>query len=198
MNDALVPQIMDNLIAEGKTEPAVVVTMDNNRYFKYQHNLGVNADSTDYRPILRNIMEILLPAIERRYNISSDPSGRAFGGESMGGMTSSQVYYNYTTQFGYYGIWSGAYMKDADWHITYAGTFVDYGKPLVMSSAGMWDPNRYSQDSVGNSTRSNQAFEARMNEYGLPYFGPANVPGAHSMETWHQIFPIFVTDYLWR
>jgi hypothetical protein len=37
-----------------------------------------------------------------------------------------------------------------------------------------------------------------MNEYGFTYFGPVDVPGAHSMETWHQIFPVFVTNYLWN
>ncbi|MDR1157275.1 MAG: InlB B-repeat-containing protein, partial [Oscillospiraceae bacterium] len=200
MNDGVVPEIMDNLIAEGKTESAIVVAVNNRAYYKFNRADGFYADQTDWDVVNHNLLQVVVPAIEEKYNVSKNPGDRAFGGESMGGQNAANIFLKHTGSFGYYAVLSGSYLLDPDWDLYDIDAL---NKPLVMSGAGLWDTNRFSPDpvrnptDVDNSSRSNEAFEARMDKSGLYYVGPNCVPGAHAFETWHQIFATFVDDYLW-
>ncbi len=201
MNDGIVPEIMDNLIADGKTEPAVVVTVNNRAYYNFDRSAGFYADKTNWETVNKNLLSVVIPAIEERYNVSKKGEDRAFGGESMGGQNACNLFLKNTEAFGYYAVMSGSYLLDPDWD---KYDLESLKKPLVMSSAGLWDTNRFNANdpvknpaTIDNSSRSNEEFEARMDEYGLYYVGPNCVPGAHAFETWHQVFATFVKDYLW-
>lgn len=94
MNIGSVPVIMDNLILDGLTEPAIVVTT-NSQY------LGSAAAGYP------NLRDIILPFVETHYNVSTHPMDRAFAGLSLGGFITSNIINFDPTQFGYYGPWSG-------------------------------------------------------------------------------------------
>ena len=72
MNMGDVPVIMDNLLQDGLTEPAVVVTTD---------STYLGSSATGY-PNLRNI---IIPFVESNYNVSTLPTDRAFAGLSRAG-----------------------------------------------------------------------------------------------------------------
>ncbi|GAA3640260.1 hypothetical protein GCM10022200_24890 [Microbacterium awajiense] len=91
LNIGSVPIIMDNLLQDGLTEPAVVVTT-NSQY------LGGNASS--------NLTTTIVPFVENNYNVSTDRMDRAFAGLSMGASTTTAIINNNPLRFGYYGIWS--------------------------------------------------------------------------------------------
>lgn len=91
LNIGSVPIIMDNLLQDGLTEPAVVVTT-NSQY------LGGNASS--------NLENIIIPFVQNNYNVSTDRMDRAFAGLSMGASITTAIINNNPLRFGYYGVWS--------------------------------------------------------------------------------------------
>lgn len=91
LNIGSVPIIMDNLLQDGTTEPAVIVTT-NSQY------LGGNASS--------NLTTTIVPFVENNYNVSTDRMDRAFAGLSMGASITTAIINNNPLRFGYYGIWS--------------------------------------------------------------------------------------------
>jgi len=91
LNIGSVPIIMDNLLHDGLTEPAVVVTT-NSQY------LGGNASS--------NLESIIIPFVQNNYNVSTDRMDRAFAGLSMGASITTAIINNNPLRFGYYGVWS--------------------------------------------------------------------------------------------
>lgn len=91
LNIGSVPIIMDNLLQDGATEPAVVVTT-NSQY------LG----GSPYN----NLTNIVVPFVESNYNVSTDRMDRAFAGLSMGASMTTQIINNNPLRFGYYGVWS--------------------------------------------------------------------------------------------
>ncbi len=82
---------MDNLLQDGTTEPAVIVTT-NSQY------LG--------NPASANLTNIIVPFVESNYNVSTDRMDRAFAGLSMGASITTGIINNNPLRFGYYGVWS--------------------------------------------------------------------------------------------
>lgn len=89
-----VPQIMDNLIAEGKAEPFIVVTNENMPKLPSDGTHG----NTGYMNILMNDC---IPYIEREYRVLTDKWHRGIGGNSYGGMTTGRIGFTYPDKFGW-------------------------------------------------------------------------------------------------
>lgn len=82
--------IFDNLIAEGRVEPMIVITPDETE----QTTEGMNKDTIS--AYVNYIVDTLLPYAADKFNASSDPSRRALAGLSMGGMTTGYaLFHNY-------------------------------------------------------------------------------------------------------
>ncbi|MDQ0613833.1 hypothetical protein QF046_001474 [Microbacterium sp. W4I4] len=113
-----VPVIMDNLIQDGDTEPAVVIST-NSTY--------MGAANQGYQ----NLRDVVMPFVEGNYNVSTKAIDRAFAGLSMGaGITQSIINYD-ATEFGYYGPWSGGASVRA--------TTENIGAPYILYGGGKWD-----------------------------------------------------------
>ena len=91
MNIGSVPVIMDNLLQDGLTEPAVVVTTNSN----YMGGAPYN-----------NLTNIIVPFVENNYNVSTNRMDRAFAGLSMGASMTIGIINNNPLRFGYYGVYS--------------------------------------------------------------------------------------------
>lgn len=118
MNMGDVPVIMDNLIQDGTTEPAVVITTNTNY---------LGAANQGY-PNLRNVV---IPFVEANYNVSADAIDRAFAGLSAGsGVTQSLINFD-ADEFGYYGPWSGGASVRA--------TTPNLEAPYILFGGGRWD-----------------------------------------------------------
>ena len=83
-------RILDNVLASGRMQPAVVIFPNIN-----------GAPLTD-------LMDNVLPYVRANYNVSSRPNDTAVGGLSLGGLRTNELLFNRTTSFGYYGMWSSA------------------------------------------------------------------------------------------
>lgn len=107
-------QILDNLIAEGKAEPMILV-MPNGVYFN-QAAPGVAVNM--FQPTISNsrsqsTVEVensfpdIIKYIESNYRVRKDRNSRAVAGLSMGGRQSAALSRKYPDMFGYVGMFSG-------------------------------------------------------------------------------------------
>ena len=107
-------QILDNLIAEGKAEPMILV-MPNGVYF---NQAAPGAAVNMFQPTMINsrsqsTVEVeesfpdIVKYIEANYRVKKDKNSRAVAGLSMGGRQSAALSRKYPTMFGYVGMFSG-------------------------------------------------------------------------------------------
>lgn len=122
-----VNRIMDNLIAEGKVEPMIVVLPNINP--SVEAEAGETSDNLDYKPVMtknlpnykEGFVEQYFPEIvnyvDAHFSTIADKQHRAIAGLSMGGMTSMFVSANYPNLFDYVGLFSaGLDWKDFNWN----------------------------------------------------------------------------------
>jgi enterochelin esterase family protein len=104
--------ILDNLLAEAKIKPMVVVMPLGYGDMSFLHTFHVWDDPA---AIDRNIdlftqvlLTEILPRVEAEYNVSKDRNDRAITGLSMGGLESLQIGLTHTGQFAWVGGFSSA------------------------------------------------------------------------------------------
>ena len=114
-------QILDNLIAEGKAKPMIVV-MPNGVYF---NQAAPGAAVNMFQPTMTNsrsqsTVEIeesfpdVMNFIEKHYHVAKGAANTAVAGLSMGGRQSVQLSLRYPKRFGYVGMFSGAAMPEGN------------------------------------------------------------------------------------
>jgi len=114
-------QIMDNLIAQGKAQPMIVVmTNGNASQAGAQNDIPLapsqgRMDMAAYRKYAGKFEESLvkdvLPFIEKNYRTFTDKDHRAIAGLSMGGAHTQTITNNYPGMFGYIGVFSMGIMN---------------------------------------------------------------------------------------
>jgi enterochelin esterase-like enzyme len=111
-----VPRIMDNLIAEGKAEPMIVVMPNGNP--SKQAAPGETKENLAYRPVMSNTLpgykegsyelsfKEIVNFVDTRYRTKAEKSKRAVAGLSMGGFHSLFISANHPDLFDYIGLFS--------------------------------------------------------------------------------------------
>jgi para-nitrobenzyl esterase len=94
--------ILDNLVAEGKAAPMVMV-IANNQVVHRNHPKHVELTFELFEAELR---KHVLPLVEREYPVRKDPQGRALAGLSMGGRHTMFVGFNSLDLFASFGVLS--------------------------------------------------------------------------------------------
>ena len=88
--------ILDNLINAKQVQPMVVVMTNFN---------GIPNGAEGYA---QDVIQNVIPYVERYYNVSGDAADRSFAGLSLGGRNGNNLLFNHTAEFGSYGIMSNA------------------------------------------------------------------------------------------
>ena len=107
-------QILDNLIAEGKAKPMLVV-MPNGVYF---NQAAPGAAINMFQPTMTNsrsqsTIEVensfpdIMTFVEKHYHVATGAANTAVAGLSMGGRQSAALSLHYPKRFGYVGMFSG-------------------------------------------------------------------------------------------
>ena len=114
-------QILDNLIAQGKAKPMVVVMPNGNviqdaapgegnkGFYKPQFMVPKTMDGT-YEATFTDIIKF----VENNYRVKPDKANRAIAGLSMGGFHSMHISRFYPNTFDYVGLFSAAIMPRED------------------------------------------------------------------------------------
>ena len=104
--------IADNLIADGKIEPLIIV-MNNDFVYRPGDNRGRLALADKWN---ENYEEMFfseaLPDIEAHYRVIPDAAHRAMAGLSLGGMLTGTVGVRHSDMFSWLGIFSGGVVSD--------------------------------------------------------------------------------------
>jgi enterochelin esterase family protein len=102
--------ILDNLLADGKCQPMLVV-MDHG----YARPPGASSSGSNRARLFdRVVIEELIPMIESNYRTIPDPQHRAIAGLSMGGGQAVTIGLNNLGKFAYIGCFSGAVRRQGE------------------------------------------------------------------------------------
>jgi len=183
-NQGALIHILDNMIAEDRVEPMIVVTPN-----------GTDAD-WNIPQLLTSILDGILPYMEANYNVATDPSRRAFGGLSSGGVTTMYALFNHTKEFGYYLPMSAFITRDLEPNYQADGI-----KDVeICFGFGWYDLVlcRHLHDTKAAVVTSDlhEIFIA-MAEAGVPFTNHA-VYGGHQWTTWRQNIVYMLENVLWK
>ena len=112
-------QILDNLIAQGKAEPMIVVMTNGNAALEAapgESSLGFAAPTIQLPKTMEGSFETCFPEvvkfIDKTYRTKANKKNRAIAGLSMGGFHSMHISKEYPDMFDYVGLFSAAIMPD--------------------------------------------------------------------------------------
>ncbi len=151
LNRIEVPNVLDNLIREGKIEPMVAVFIDNPTPDSRNSELPFNFSFKNM------LIKELVPYVHKNWNVTSDPHHTIIGGMSYGGLAAGFISFYADSVFGNVLSQSGSFWRDtvlteptanwprADWLIKKfqtSGTrkdiklYLDWGlqEPLILTS----------------------------------------------------------------
>lgn len=98
--------LLDNLIADGKAVPMIIV-MPNGRAQKDDRAVGdIFAHIPAFIVFERDLLDDIIPAIESRYSVSNDREHRALAGLSMGGGQTMNIGFAHLNLFAWLGAFS--------------------------------------------------------------------------------------------
>ncbi len=115
------PYILDNLIAEGKAKPMIVVMTNGNAWSSAAPGDEPKMESTpDFSQMARggfekSLVNDVVPYIENHYRVLTDKGNRAIAGLSMGGMHTQTITNTNPGMFGYIGVMSMGLMNNSRW-----------------------------------------------------------------------------------
>ena len=189
------PQILDNLLAQGKAVPMIVVLPDPHAlpfettpitkpYFwaNFYPFFVKNQEAVD-----EELFHDIIPFIQTHYNISDEPRERAIAGQSMGGLQAMETD---IAHLGYFS-WIGAFSPG---HLL---ALSDEFKNALKDSNKINENLRLFEIVVGdNDLMSGPAtpeFESRLRALNIQHVYTV-VPGTHSMFVWRPALSNFLQE----
>ena len=105
--------ILDNLIAQGKAKPMIVVMTNGNAFQTSSLRTAPNAPVVTRETFMKyaglfegSLVKDVIPYIEKNYRVKASKESRAVAGLSMGGMHTITASIEYPDVFGYIGVFS--------------------------------------------------------------------------------------------
>ena len=95
--------IADNLLADGRMQPMIIV-MPNGHAYKPGETPAVGARPTNV--FKEDLLETIVPLVEKAYRVKTDQPGRAIMGLSMGGAQSFNIGLSQLDRFSHVGLFS--------------------------------------------------------------------------------------------
>ena len=180
------PLIMDNLIAEAKTKPFIIVMT----YGMTNDTQPGGIRSFDIKPFETLLVDELIPYTDANFRTLSDQPNRAMAGLSMGGMETKTITLKHPEKFSHIGLFSGGSISPAD--ISDVAAFKQANK-LVFVSYGSREVGGDNPRRGGDPKAASDALkEAGINSH--YYISPET---AHEWQTWrrslHEFAPLLFT-----
>lgn len=189
-------QILDNLIAQGKAEPMIVVMPNGNASEEAAPGVdskGLIVPTSDLPHRVDGLFETAFPDIiryvERHYRVKADASHRAIAGLSMGGFHTLYVSINYPDKFDWMGMFSSAIIwgqKDAEYGRIYEDM---YGK--LESMFAQKKQNKHLYLAIGKDDflyKANEDFRHHLDEMASKpvFYKYRESEGGHIWRNWRD------------
>jgi enterochelin esterase-like enzyme len=180
--------ILDNLLAEGKAVPMVLV-IPNNQVLHRNHPRHLELTFQLFEAELR---QHVLPLVEREYNVRRDPQGRALAGLSMGGRHTMFVGLNSLDLFASFGVLSAG---DADSETSLAAFL---NQPGVNDRIDYLFVGLGSQEAEGRFGERSANLHRALNRHGITHEYYVGGYGGHDWSTWRHLLHERFLPNLWR
>jgi enterochelin esterase-like enzyme len=181
--------IMDNLIAEGKTKPFIIVMtygMTNDTRIGGLRNFNIG-------PFQTALVDELIPYIDAHFRTLSDQPHRAMAGLSMGGMETRQITLRNLDKFSHIGLFSGGTISPEDVNTTPG--FKEKVKLVFVSYGSRELDNRRGGGGFGGDPQAN-ADALKQAGVNSVFYVSANT--AHEWQSWrrslHEFAPLLFTE----
>lgn len=171
--------ILDNLIAEQKAKPMIIVMMDGNVSAGGPGGFGEQA----LRAFENELKQTLIPFIEKNYRVATDANSRALAGLSMGGLQTLHAGVRNSNMFAYLGVFSSGWWSNQpalsnpqyEYMKTNAGTINNNLKQFWIAMGGKEDI-AYNNCKIMLSKFDELNIKYKYNEY----------PGGHTWPVWRN------------
>jgi enterochelin esterase-like enzyme len=173
--------ILDNLIAQGKIKPMIVVMplgygtpeMIKLKQASWDHPDVKQLNFDNFR---KSLLTEVIPQVESAYPVSTKREDRAIAGLSMGGSESLLTGLNNIDQFAYVGAFSAGGLPDA-----YAAQFPSLDSKQASQLRALWIACGYSDHLVDD----NRKFKTWLKSKDIT-FTDIETPGAHTWMVWRR------------
>jgi enterochelin esterase-like enzyme len=169
--------ILDNLIADQKAKPMLIVMPDGN----------MNAQGTvesGLRMFERELKQSIIPFVEKNYRAETDSKSRALAGLSMGGIQTLYAGINNTDLFGYLGVFSSGWRIPSDNKLAEVQyDFLSKNADKVNSNLKLfWIATGSKEDGANPNSK---AMIAKYDELKIKYLY-SEYPGGHTWPVWRN------------
>ncbi len=178
--------ILDNLIAEGKAKPMIIV-MDNGYAFRAEDEQTTTSSSRPNMVFEEVMIDEIIPLIENRFRTIDHRESRAIAGLSMGANQTMRIVMNNLDKFAYYGGFSGTAnypsATDIDAENFLGGVFSNGERlndqiKVLWLGVGTTEPDVF-QLSIG-------AFRKMLQKQGIKHYYYESPDTAHEWLTWRR------------
>lgn len=177
VEDGRADLILDNLIAERKAVPMLIVMTNGDTDGTWLG--GSSAEAMDL--LARELFTDIIPMVEKNYRVLANRENRAITGLSMGGGQAFTIGLKNMDQFAWVGQFSSGLVSDADFNIDkhlpgfLKDTSVNKKLRLLFFSCGAEDPRYAGQLNLGDLLK----------QHGIRYRW-FSTPGAHEWKVWRH------------
>lgn len=188
------PQIMDNLLAEGKIKPMLVVVPDTET--DIMQAIPENFPPKDRRKTFyplnakaadRELMHDIIPLVDARFNVRKDADGRALAGLSQGGYQALVSGMNHLESFGWLATFSGVTTTT----VPDAGVSAQFSKPaLINKQLHNFTVVVGEKDSV--TGKDIAGLKSELEKQGIKFDYKAYPGLNHEMDVWRPAYAEFV------
>lgn len=186
--DGRINFIMDNLIAERKAKPMIIV-IPNNQIIHRNH--PKHAELT-FDLFERELREHVIPLVDDKYSTHKEPKGRALSGLSMGGRHSMFIGFRSLDLFANFGILSAG---DIDAENSLQHFLQD---PNVNNKIGYLFVGQGTKEAEGFFNQRCQALHDALTNHDIKHEYYIGGQGGHDWSTWRHLLYFRFLPNLWK
>jgi enterochelin esterase-like enzyme len=175
--------ILDNLIAEKKAKPMLVVMLDGN----VSSGGGIAGFNEQVLRAFENeLKQCVIPTVEKSYRVATDAKNRALAGLSMGGLQTLYAGIRNTNLFSYLGVFSSGWFANRTELSDPQYEFMKKNADMINNNLKVfWISMGGKEDIAYNNC---QVMMAKFSEMNIKYTY-SEYPGGHTWPVWrHDLF----------
>ena len=180
-------QILDNLIAQGKAKPMIVVMTNGNvaqEAAPGESNLGLYKPTMQLPNTMDGKFEETFPDVikfvESNYRVKAEKSGRAIAGLSMGGYHSLHISRYYPNMFDYVGLFSAAIIPNEK---ATSKVYENFDSTLETQMKNGYKLYWIGMGKTDFLYKSGEEYRARLDKIGMKYTY-VETEGGHTWTNW--------------
>jgi enterochelin esterase-like enzyme len=171
--------ILDNLIAEQKAKPMIIVMMDGNFSSGGPGGFGEQA----LRMFENELKQSVIPFIEKNYRVATDANSRALAGLSMGGLQTLHAGVKNSNMFSYLGVFSSGWWANQPALSTPQYEFMKTNASTINSNLKQFWISMGGKEDI--AWKNCQTMMERFDEMKIKYTY-SEYPGGHTWPVWRN------------